>query len=130
MELTKTIVLILVIAYAAFVAGRNSMVASKNRSYRSGWDNARQVYYTDRLEAERAEREYKKVEFEKERQKMDRENRGFNPITSELLMAYGVVRVGDLPRNIKEAYNITDDMNSIDLDTMIRNEQQEGITDA
>lgn len=86
-----------------------------DNEFRRGWEESKQLYYIDLREDRRAEEERIRKEF-------DEENRDFCPINSELLMAYGVTRVGDLPKNVRDAYSIPASLNQLDLDTMVRNE--------
>lgn len=157
MELINFIVLVLAVAYTFFMLGWGLVRKAKDTGYKRGWNKAKQVYYserkdvhtdaerdaylrgladgkqiyyTDRLNSEREEQAYVQKGLLKTLGRIDTENRKFNPITSELLMAYGVVRVGDLPETVKAFYGVTEEMSSVDLDTMLRNEQQEEIADA
>lgn len=83
-----------------------------------GWEEAKRYYYLDRLEEER-----------KENERFAKENSKFSPITSDLLMAYGVTTVSQLPRNVRESYGVTDSDMRVDLDTLIRRESEEFINE-
>lgn len=87
--------------------------------FNKGWEEAKKYYYLDKLEEQRNENE-----------RFAKENSRFNPITSDLLMAYGVTTVAQLPRNVRESYGITDDDMRVDLDTLIRRESEEFINEA
>lgn len=92
-----------------------SLRTKAETAYKQGWEESKQVYYIDLREDRRAEEQ-------RIRSELETENREFCPITSELLMAYGVTKVGDLPKQVKDAYKIPDSLNQMDLDTMIQAE--------
>lgn len=86
--------------------------------FNAGWNEAKQYYYLDR-----------KSEDDREKVLLDKENSTFNPITSDLLMAYGVTRVAQLPKKIRDMYNVKESDMEIDLDTLIRRESEETVND-
>ena len=99
--------------------------SSLRKEYMRGWDDAKKVYYDD-LNEERHQEELRKAELLKaQNMELDRENRDTLPISSDLLMAYGVSTVGGLPKSVKEQYNISDKYNSMDLDTLMGIENEE-----
>lgn len=86
--------------------------------YENGWNDAKKIYYTD-IKKER-EREHR-AQLARERkiqEEIEKANEDFNPISADLLMAYGVSSVGQLPKQVREAYNITDGRyDHIDVDS-------------
>lgn len=80
----------------------------------AGWNEAKQYYYLDK----------KKIE-EQENLLLVKENAGYTPGLSELLMAYGVSRVTQLPRNVRETYGLDDKNFNIDLDTLQQEDNDE-----
>lgn len=77
--------------------------------WKAGFEEAKNVYYLDK----------KKLE-EQENTLLSKENAGYSPALSELLMAYGVSRVTQLPRNVRETYRLDEKNFNIDLDTLQR----------
>lgn len=53
-----------------------------------------------------------------------RENAAVSKVTPEMLMAYGVGRVGDLPKEVLEKYGISPEEYGMDLDTMLIIEEE------
>ena len=86
--------------------------------FNAGWNEAKQYYYLDR-----------KSEDDAYTEALSKENSTFNPITSDLLMAYGVTRIAQLPRKIREMYNVKESDMNIDLDTLIQRESEETVND-
>jgi hypothetical protein len=91
--------------------------------YRRGWTEAKTIYYYDlrqeKMEEAREIEEFKRAQFAE----LDKENSSHIPISSDLLMAYGVATIGGLPKSVREAYNISDDMNQLDIETLIQIEE-------
>lgn len=87
---------------------------SKSREmFELGFSEAKQYYYLDKKEEDRLSS-----------LSLVAENAGFNPITSDLLMAYGVTRVGQLPTKVREMYRVTEADMSMDIDTLLRRESE------
>lgn len=86
--------------------------------WKAGFEEAKNVYYLDK----------KKLE-EQENILISKENAGYSPALSELLMAYGVSRVTQLPRNVRETYRLYEKNFNIDLDTLIQRESEETVND-
>lgn len=94
-----------------------------NKSYSKGWDDSKKVYYDDIMKA-------KKMEKDRIFRELDSENKaGVFPISSELMMAYGVSKVGELPKGVKAYYNINEDQEHIDLDTIMSLEDKSKLHD-
>lgn len=89
-----------------------------HEKFNLGWSEAKRYYYLDR-----------KAEDDREKYLLEKENSTFNPITSDLLMAYGVTRIAQLPRKIREMYNVKESDMNIDLDTLIQRESEETVND-
>lgn len=110
-------------AYAfAFFVGRFSTYNKNERSYRKGWEAARQVYYTDIREERIAEEERQYEIYKRDHAAILKENSDYLSLSSDVLMAYGVDTVGQLPKSVRDMYGIKEDQAYIDLDTMLRNE--------
>ena len=93
--------------------------------YKRGWEDSKQVYYTDMIADRIAEADRQKREQEAAYKAMNSETmENFCPISSDLLMAYGVSTVGQLPKSIREAYQVNDNQNGIDLDSLLRIEKE------
>lgn len=119
------VVILLVFAIVASVS-ITFLFAAKNKQdeYKRGWNDSKQLYYTDVKKEQLREYKRQKAEEQKERDALGLENADFNPISADLLMAYGVSSIGQLPKSVKEAYNIDDKYNNIDLDSLILQEQE------
>lgn len=105
----------------AIASGSLTWVLCSNvgrKEYSKGWDAAKALYYDDILKAQKEEE--KKV-FED----LNEENtKNHFPISAELLAAYGVSTVGQLPINIKEYYNITEEQEHFDLEILTALEEK------
>lgn len=149
---TLVIMLFLIIcgvAYAAFYAGKNSMYKvlheARMEGYQDGWQSARKsmdeigrynrsvdeayreglsegyadakkIYYDD----PRAERLVEEARIRKE---LAEENKYTN-VSAELMMAYGVTHVSQLPKSVRDAYNLTED-DSMDLEKILTKEVED-----
>jgi hypothetical protein len=113
-----------------YVVGSYVHLNREIKAFLRGFNDAKQFYHDNRLAEEIAERQRRSEEQEQEYNRIDAENRQYPPVTSDLLMAYGVSRIGELPNSIKERYNIKEDQYGIDLDTMLRKEQGDLTYDA
>lgn len=82
--------------------------------WKDGFEEAKNVYYLDKKQME-----------EQENLLRVKENAGYTPGLSELLMAYGVSRITQLPRNVRETYGLDDKNFNIDLDTLPREDNDE-----
>lgn len=81
--------------------------------FKCGFTDARKAFYEDPMTEKRAE-------DDRIRKEIADENQG-TPIAAELLMAYGVTKVSQLPKSVRQQYNITTD-DSIDLDAILTKE--------
>lgn len=86
--------------------------------YLRGWEEAKKFYYVDPKEIEKQEKMLIQEELTKENSK-------FSPISADLLMAYGVNKVGQLPKNIRDFYGINDSYNEVDLDSLLLREEND-----
>jgi len=116
----------------AFVAALGACVTfircAKNaeKFYMKGWENAKQVYYDDIIKLRLEEENRIRTEKREEEKRLAKENEaGRMPLSPDLLMAYGVSTVGQLPGRVREAYNIKENQHILDLETLIRLEQEE-----
>ena len=92
--------------------------------YKRGWQDSKQVYYTD-LRNDRIEEEARiKDALAAEYAELAKENDVGMRIGSDLLMAYGVSTVGQLPQKVRDEYGIDEAQNSLDLETLIKYEQE------
>jgi hypothetical protein len=144
--LVPAILLLCTVIYIAYYAGKNSMYKvlhdARMEGYQDGWQSARKsmdevgrynksvdeayreglatgyadakkIYYDD----PRAER---LIEESRIRAELMEENKHTN-IAAELMMAYGVTNVSQLPKSVREAYNLTTD-DSVDLEKILTRE--------
>lgn len=98
------------------------------KEYLRGWDDAQRIY-TDFVEmVQNKEREMRERDLEEQKARAEevaKENNDFFPVTSDMLMAHGVSRVGDLPKKVLEAYNISDRQRAMDIDMLMSMEKEE-----
>jgi len=103
------------------------ILSTKNikAAYLQGWEDAKKVYYTDLKEERLTEEKRLRDLQEMENMRLSKENiSGYSPVLTDLLMAYGVSNISQLPEKVKETYNLGGNQNFLDLDTLI---QQGGV---
>lgn len=111
------IILLLVInigVHLSFEARRPDMLKICNDAFDRGYALAKEAYYTEPVVVAKQANEAAVAALRKE-------NEQFH-VTSELLMAYGVNTLGQLPKAVRDQYKIEDDMLSIDIDTLVARE--------
>lgn len=87
-----------------------------SQGYSEGFEFAKTIFYTDpRVEA-RHERD------ENLREVMEANKESKPPISSEILMAYGVARTSQLPREVRLKYNVDHPTQDYELSDLIRME--------
>lgn len=117
------IVVAVMLAYVfAFYVGRFSVHGASTRGYMRGWAAAKQVYYTDIREERIAEEARQRKQAKEDYEALRKENSEYFTLSSDVLMAYGVNTVGQLPKSVRDMYGIKEDQTYIDLDTLLRNE--------
>jgi len=125
-EIILIVLIAIISSCITFIVG----MRNKELIYIKGWEDAKKVYYHD-LRNERIEEEARsKAIRDAETENLLKENTfGYMPLSSDLLMAYGVSTIGQLPKAVRETYNIKENQNSLDLEALIKIEQEDNFCD-
>lgn len=83
-------------------------------AYLEGFEAAEKLYYKEMRD-----------EDESVARILEKENASKPRISPEILMAYGVGRIGDLPKHVLQSYNISEDQFGMDLEALIEDDKPE-----